>query len=577
MIPMRRMLADVVSTALIVNLAIAYISGGIRLPLAGLSTPSFRVSLLLAVAWFGGRLAMARWRQTMPAAAAAWVRSHLPEVLVAGLVAIGLTMRLTGIGFGRPLVLHPDEHQVVGVSIFMLKSGWIAPPVPYHYPTVFPYLLLPGFALLYVKGKSAGLWSGLDDIQTETFEFYELARGYSAMLGTLTIVVTFVLATRLWPGRRGRWTGVMAATYLTFALNHVKESHHGVTDAALTFFVALAFLAIVSAFRRGSTGAYALAGFAAGIACATKYSALPVVAVLVAAHVFDRSGRWSAWRRLAVGLAAVPVGFFTGYPYALLNWPPFLEHLGWMSGYSGARAFDAGQRLDDIVRYAMESGLGLLFTLTLGVAGVAAIYRRRVEEGLALVFIVVALALLANTAFPFYARYLLPMMPAAALIVASFLADVWGWTTGPEGSRRRLAASAAAVTALLVLVWPQARESVEYLRHVRSPDTRVQALHHVIANLPAGSTIASEDAYLTLPPEYELIRWTPIHDVDPAEIDARQVDALILSADQAPDAGSDAGRARREIERRFPIQATFAAGVGGHVGPTLTLHVRPGR
>ena len=85
----------------------------------------------------------------------------------------------------------------------------------------------------------------------------------------------------------------------------------------------------------------------------------------------------------AAGLVAVPVGFFTGYPYAILNWPPFLEHLGRMGAYAGTREFDPVARFNHIVGYSSESGFGLPFTIVVGIALVYFIHRRRAEELLA--------------------------------------------------------------------------------------------------------------------------------------------------------------------------------------------------
>ena len=571
-------LADVVTTVLILNLASAFIRGGVAARALGLTlhTPSLRVSVLLVGAWLGGRLLLRHRHRIGPSIVGPYLRNRIPELLVGALFIIGLVMRLRGVGFGEPLILHPDEHQVVGVAVTMLKAGSLAPPVPYHYPTVFHYLLLPAFGLMYVRGKSAGLWTSLDDVHYRTFQFYELARAHSAVLGALTILLTFALARRMWPGARGRWAGAIAAAYVTFAFNHVKESHHGVTDAALTFFVVLAFIAIVRAFQHGSRTAYGLAGFAVGIACATKYSALPLVAVVVAAHFMDRS-RWTDWRRLAVVVAAVPVGFFTGYPYALLNWPPFLEHLGWMSSHSGSRSFDPNARSEMIVTYAMESGLGTIFTLTFAAAAVVALFRRRAVEMLVVVFTVVALSLLSKTAFPFYPRYLLPILPLAAVLVGSLVAEGADWLRRAAGARGRVLAPAVAVAAVVALVASQARESFRFVRYVTSPDPRVQVYRHILQHVPKGSTIASEEPYLTLPAGYQLLRWTPLHSRDLDEFSGRGVDVLVFSADRDPREPGESEERRRELRRRFPLQAAFPAGPAGSVGPTLEIHVSPDR
>jgi hypothetical protein len=570
--------ADLVTTLLVLNLAAAVIRGGIEARVLGYTvrTPSLAVSLLLVLVWMGGRALLRNRGQIRPAAARQYFLTRIPEFVVGLLFVVGLVIRVLGGGYGAPLVLHPDEHQVVGVAIRMLKQGTLAPPVPYHYPTVFHYLLLPAFALRFVRGKSQGLWPSLAAINQQTFEFYELARAHSAVLGALTILLTFVLARRMWPGVRGRWAGVVAAACVTFAFNHVKESHNGVTDAPLTFFVTLGFILIVRAFQSGSRAAYALAGLTTGIACATKYSALPLVPALVAAHLLDRS-RWTEWRRLAVGLAAVPLGFFLGYPYALLNWPAFLEHLGWMSGQSGSRSFEPDARFDMIAKYAMESGLGMVFTLVFAGAAVLAIYRRRVEERLVVVFVVVALSLLANTAMPFYPRYLLPILPLAAVLVGSLVVEGAERLREVRRAPGRVLAAAFAAAAVVALVAPQAVESFGYVRYLQAPDTRVQAYHHILEHVPSGSTIASEEPYLRLPNGFQLLRWTPLHAREIEEFTSRGVDVLVFSSARDDAAPGPLEERRRELRRLYPLQAAFPAGSSGSVGPSLEIHVRPQR
>jgi hypothetical protein len=558
--------ADLITTALILNLAIAYIRRG---------TPSFRGSLLVLAIWVGTRFLLRHRDRLSPSRLVAVLRARTPETIVAVLFVLGLALRLTGIDHGKPLILHPDEHQVVGVAVTMLKGGTLAPPAPFHYPTVFHYLLLPAFGLRFVKGKSVGEWSSLRDIGPETFQFYELARAHSAVLGALTIVLTFVLARRMWPGDRGRWVGVLAATYVTFAFGHVKESHNGVTDAALTFFIVVAFIAIVAALHKGTRLAFAIAGFAVGIACATKYSALPLVPVLVTAHFLER-GSWTDWRRLAAGLATVPLGFFTGYPYALLNWPAFLEHLGWMSSFSGSRPFNPGERFGLIVKYATESGLGMAITVVFAAALVYALHRRRAEELLVFVFTVVAVSLLSNTAFSFYARYLVPLVPVIGVVVGSALVELHDWMGKAGGVRQRCAPALIAVLAA-VMIWPQAQESFGFARYVSSRDTRAQAYEYILQHIPKGATIAVEEPYLTPLREYKVVRWMPLHGRDVAEFTERDVDVLVFTADRDVHEAGEAARARRELQRIYPLQAAFPSGVNGSVGPTLEIHVRPSR
>jgi 4-amino-4-deoxy-L-arabinose transferase-like glycosyltransferase len=566
--------ADLITTALLLNLVVALIRRGVAVSLFGLHmpTPSVPVSLALMIAWIAFRFGLGHRAELRPVVVVDRARRYLPQLCVALLFAVGLSIRLWGIGFGGPLVIHPDENVAAGVAVTMLKSGSMKPPVPYHYPTVYPYTLLPAFGLKYVRGRSAGVWDSLDDVETRSFEFYRLARAHSAVFGALTILLTYVLATMMWPGQRGRWAGVMAAAFVTFSFNHVKESHHGVTDAALTFFIVVALIAIVAAFRRGTVGSYALAGFACGIACATKYSALPVVPVLAAAHFIDWDRARTQWRRLPAGLIAVPIGFFTGYPYAILNWPPFLEHLGWMGAHSGTREFDPVARFNHIVAYSAESGFGLLFTIALGIAVIYYLHRRRAEELLAIVMIVVALMLLAHTGHAFYPRYLLPILPAGALIVASLLMEVGDFLTRRQLQARVVHAVLAALVVLLV--WPQAVESAQYVRYLSLPDTRAQAYEFLVRRFGRGSVIASEDSYIRLPRGYRLLRWTPLHEHGVDEYVKERVDALVFSSEREPEAtDTESLRARNELRLHFAQIEEFPAREGATAGPTISIHL----
>jgi 4-amino-4-deoxy-L-arabinose transferase-like glycosyltransferase len=364
----------------------------------------------------------------------------------------------------------------------------------------------------------------------------------------------------------------MAATFVTFSFNHVRESHNAVTDAALTFFIVVALIAIVAAFRRGTSVAYGIAGFTCGIACATKYSAVPLVVVLAAAHFLDWSRAWSSWQRLPIGLLAVTVGFFVGYPYAILNWPPFLEHLGRMGAYAGTREFDPVARFNYIAGYSAESGFGLLFTIVLSIALIYYIHRRRAEELLAVTLILATMVLLSRTAHPFYARYLLPILPAGALIVGSFLMEVGGWLSRTRVSAKVVQACLAG--AVVLLVWPQAHESVQFLKYVSLPDTRAQAYEFIVQRFQRGATIASEEQYLRLPRGYRLIRWSPLHQQGVDEFAKRHVDALVFSDDLEP-AGEDSGAisARSDLKNTFPLLAVFPARHGATAGPTVSIRL----
>ena len=556
--------SNAVLTALLLNAVVVVLGGGYTLPSLAVPGPSLTVSVAAVLGWVGFRSGWARRDRLTGPGAVGWMREHAPELVVGGLVAVGLALRLWGIGFGAPLVVHPDEHQIAGAAITMLKRGWFEPN--HVYPTAFIYLLLPLFALTYARGVGDGRWAGLGDLTNQTFEFYYVGRAFSAVLGALTILLVYRLAAQLWPGRQGRWTGVLAAVFLTFSVTHARGSHYAVADAAVTVVMVAAVMTVVAACRRRGAREYALAGFVCGLACAIKYSALPVVVAFGVAHLM--STRPSAWlgRPVLVGAAALPVGFLVGYPYALLQWEPFLDKLGW---YMISRPFDPGARLDLVVFYSMESGLGPLYTVVFGGAAFYALHRRGLENVLLLTVLVATVALLTHSGMPFYARYLMPVVPFAALVVGRFLVD--GSMMAIERfSARRATVWAPAVCGVLAvaMLWPQAAETVLFNRLMSLDDTRAQAYRFILDRFDTGTTVASDlQALRYLPSGYRLERWAPGETRTLEQLEGANVDIVLLSSWNRP---TDTGARGRLIADLVELRR-FTQADGVTFGPTVTL------
>jgi len=133
-------------------------------------------------------------------------------------------------------------------------------------------------------------------------------------LASRLIAVAFGVATvGLWwriAGRAyGPTAGRLAGLFLACAYLHVRESHFGTTDVPMVFFIVAAHGPLLSIVARGRWGDYLAAGALIGLATATKYTAAPLVASLVVAHVVRvRRGCASRpWLRLA-GAVAVAGG-----------------------------------------------------------------------------------------------------------------------------------------------------------------------------------------------------------------------------------------------------------------------------
>jgi predicted membrane-bound mannosyltransferase len=116
-----------------------------------------------------------------------------------------------------------------------------------------------------------------------------MGRAISAFFGTLTIPVTYAIATRI----SGRRAGLFAAALLAASVLHLRDSHFATTDITMTFFCALTLWLSLKLAERASWTMLIACGAAVGLALATKYAAAFVLAVVGLAY-FMAPGRPAA-------------------------------------------------------------------------------------------------------------------------------------------------------------------------------------------------------------------------------------------------------------------------------------------
>ena len=107
-------------------------------------------------------------------------------------------------------------------------------PRMFDYPSVYIYFVAGLFALYYFWGLLSGRFSGPSAF-AEAFRdhwepFFLLARGATALMGTLSVGVVHLIAAPLF----GTAAGLLSALFLSGAFLHVRDSHYATTDVPLT-------------------------------------------------------------------------------------------------------------------------------------------------------------------------------------------------------------------------------------------------------------------------------------------------------------------------------------------------------
>ncbi len=207
------------------------------------------------------------------------------------------------------------------------NGHWEPNPV-YYYPVFFNYLVAGGLRAVSLVVDIAGAHPGKGLYPFSFDQVLLAARLLSAFLGSLTILLVFAVGRRLF----GTNTGILSAFFFSVAIIPIVYSHQIVLDAPMTFFFALAVFFCSALLEKRGWPEYLLAGFACGLATATKYNGVFVLAALALGHVIgapkadrSRSFKWIVDPRIyAAGLSAA-AGFFLAHPFALLHFRRFVR------------------------------------------------------------------------------------------------------------------------------------------------------------------------------------------------------------------------------------------------------------
>ena len=149
-------------------------------------------------------------------------------------------------------------------------------------PRQFAYGSLPLFATDFV----AWLWGKITtENWNEFWSIFRVGRALTAFVDLMTILLAFGLARRAW----GTKAGLLAAAFVTVATMHIQLAHFFVMDTWTAAFVTATLWATLVATKRGTPRAFAIAGFLAGCAVATKATVVIIGMPLIVAAFSPRS------------------------------------------------------------------------------------------------------------------------------------------------------------------------------------------------------------------------------------------------------------------------------------------------
>ncbi|HEX4467004.1 MAG TPA: glycosyltransferase family 39 protein [Solirubrobacteraceae bacterium] len=433
---------------------------------------------------------------------------------LAALLVLALALRLWGIRQGLPYVYNLDESDhFVPHAVEMFRHG--LNPHYFANPPALTYLEHYLFLIWFGGAKAAEHVYSRDPGR-----FYEVARGMSAVLGTLAVWELYVLGTRLF----GRLTGLIAAAVEAFAFLPVFYSRLALNDVPTLVPLTLSLIGSVGYAQSGRRRELLLAAVGLGLACATKYTAGVVVLALIAALVLrarrpatasandqrstDGGARINVERpvspplkrrgsgaprvlaAVALAVAVALLAFLIANPYSLLDFHAFRHELAHQSSLASESQGKLGSPRNGGFAYYLWTltwGLGWVPALA-ALGGAVLLWRRDALARWLLIPTGVAFLLFMGSQGRYFGRWLLPVFPVLCLLAAYLCVEGSALLLRARPRLRGALVAAATIALIAQGLVHSARSSVVLAR----ADTRQLTREWMLAHVPAGSRIVIE-------------------------------------------------------------------------------------
>ncbi len=410
-----------------------------------------------------------------------------------------------------------------------------------------------------------------------------VGRFLSALFDLGTVLLVYLLGKRVY----GAETGLLGASLVAVSVTHIQLAHFATFDAITTFFTTLATwgaVAAVQADERWHWPAF-LSGVAAGMAVASKFSALPILAAPIAAttvramrHVPPGAEcrTLQITRRAGVGIAltvcAALLAFALTSPFALLDWRLFARQIAEQGAMVRGRADLPFTRqyihtmpflyqITQQVRWGLGWPLGVAAFAGLGWTLIRQ-FRCPHDEELVLLSWSIPYFIITGSFMVKFMRYMLPLLPIFVLTGAAML-----WRVSKSSEKRLTRPVAWLRFAPHFVLTMSALWSLAFLRVYAKTHPWIQASRWIYAHVPDGSVLAVEHWDDRLPlslPEsraspdahgYAYVEL-PMYEPDtPAKLELirsrlRQAQYIILASNRLY-------RTIQRLPERYPISAEY--------------------
>ena len=353
-------------------------------------------------------------------------------VILGSIVLLGLTLRLTGLGWGLPNELHHASFNLDEEPI-LIAAFRVFPIMPRLNPHFFPHGTTQTY-LISMALKVADFIGYLRLIDAESIKkdptayyrafcspkVYLVGRFLSVLMSTASILLVYFLGRSLFTEP----VGFIAALILSIAPMDIVTAHFLKSDSGMVFWLVLSLLMSSRLFKRASKRRdLFLAGFFATLAATTKYTGAVAFIPLISEIIFSTIPLISS---LIILLSSLISGIIIGMPCLLFAPSSIIHDIGiefqWQQVANMNQGVGEGPRFLYYFTNVFYFGCRIPLLLLLCEGALAALKRRGKED-------IFCFSLLAPYLFLLWCggavtvRYAIPLLPVLVIIAAKFVVN----------------------------------------------------------------------------------------------------------------------------------------------------------
>ncbi|MCK9555524.1 glycosyltransferase family 39 protein [bacterium] len=411
----------------------------------------------------------------------------MPErkVIFLFVMALAVMLRVSGLEFGLPDILHADEPIVVNKAMAFGTGDFN--PHWFLIPPLTSYILFILYGLFFLIGHISGFFPSSENFVSlylaDPTYFYLIGRFFLGVVPSLiSVIMTYKIAKEV-SGNED--ISIASAFFLSVNFLFVRDSHYIYADMPRIASMLCALFYYVRISKWDKTKDYISAAFFTGLAIAFKYNSALLIFPFLAAFFIGRNAEQAPSReikKLFLSIFIMSAVYILFNPFSLLDFKTFINDFRNQSSQMSA----AG--ITHHIYYSLLNGMSIAL-LTCSVLGV--IKELNLKNRTALVLIAFIAAEYAGLVFfsqP-HARYVLPLIPALCYFAASFIYDLSRILS--RGSRR----TAWFVVICLVMSFSTFIKACysDYL--FSAGDTRMDARKWIEKNIRAGEKIALDHTF----------------------------------------------------------------------------------